>query len=178
MQIVDFFYELAKEHKLINGFRYGSRGGKGNGKDPYPLMWLDDPILWGGTNEATGEYTVNLDILGIPDETQTVQDLQDMAENIGLSIIQRMLQIRAISGYRVARYSFITLREYYDDDAAGCRFTYNIAAANPVDRCVNDFDPTKVFPTVNDLPKFNVENPDGCAVFYNGNGLPKFNIDE
>lgn len=178
MLIVNFFYELAKEHRNINGFRYGNRGKKGAGNDQYPLMWLDDPWLWNGINEATGEYTVNLDILGIPEDDTQIESVQESAEAVGFDIIQRILELRPQTQMRVTRYSSVTLSEYTDDNAAGMRFTYTIAAPSSVDRCANNFDPDKKFPGIAGLPSFKTDAPDGCAIFNDGTGLPNFKLDQ
>lgn len=175
MQIVDFLYNLAREHKRINGFRYGRAYEKGAGNAAYPLMWLDDPIL-GNSAGDTVRYSVNVDVLGIPDSNKDadVLQVQTDAYTAGLSTIERIKVIRPLSRFSIDGFSFITLRDYYDDGAAGVRFTMTIIQANPVDRCAEDFDPTKQFPTVKTLPEFLVDNPDGCAIFNNGTGLPNF----
>ena len=40
----------------------------------------------------------------------------------------------------------------------------------------DDFDPDKVFPEREALPCFEVDNPDGCAIFNDKTGLPNFKI--
>jgi hypothetical protein len=177
MQIVNFFYELAKQHEQVRGFRYGKPGDKGAGRDAYPLVWLDDPILGQATGTgATVQYTANVDFLGIPANEAEVPTVQAAMLLIGLDFVERIKQVRQTSGFSTERFSFITLRQYTDDDAAGVRFTFGINQANPVNRCAENFDPSKVFPTVQALPAFDVDAADGCAVFTDKKGLPNFTV--
>lgn len=177
MQIVNFFYELARQHEQVRGFRYGKPGDKGAGRDAYPLVWLDDPILGRSTgNKSTVQYTTNVDFLGIPENESEVGTVQASALLIGLDFVERIAQIRSTSGFSVEGFSFITLRQYTDDDAAGVRFTFAVNQANPVNRCAENFDPEKQFPSVQALPVFDVDAADGCAVFTDKKGLPNFTV--
>lgn len=175
MQIVNFFYELARQHKQIKGFIYGKSYEKGAANEAHPLLWLDDPIYGQSVNQ-TLQYTVNVDILGIPENDEDVLDVQTAAFNAGLSIAEKIKQTRTQTGYSIDGFSFVSLRDYYDNNAAGFRFTYTMVQANPVNRCAEDFDPSKQFPKVDALPDFKVENPDGCAIFSDKTGLPNFKI--
>lgn len=175
MQIVNFIYELAKQHKSINGFIYGKSYEKGAANEAHPLIWLDDPIH-GQIKDNVLTCSVNIDILGIPDNNEQVLEVQTAAFNTGLSIAEKIKQTRKETGFGIGEYNFLTLRDYYDNNAAGCRFTFTITFANPVNRCAEDFDPSKELPKVEALPDFNVENPNGCAVFSDKTGLPSFKI--
>ncbi len=175
MQIVNFFYELARQHKRVNGFMYGKAYEKGAANDAYPLVWLDDPV-YGISAGNVLRYTVNVDVLDIPANAEEVLSVQDMAFTIGLSMIERIKNVRGVSGFGIDSFNFLTLRDYYDDNAAGVRFTLTVTQANPVNRCAEDFDASKQFPTADALPDFLVDNPDGCAVFSDKAGLPNFTI--
>jgi hypothetical protein len=177
MQIVDFFYELARQHASVKAFKYGKPSDKGAGNDAYPLVWLDDPILGQTTGTgATVQYTVNVDFLDIPKVESEVKTKQAAALLTGLDFVERIKQVRSTSGFSVERFSFITLRDYYDDNAAGVRFTFGINQANPVNKCAENFDPEKVFPSVSALPSFDVDAADGCVVFTDKKGLPTFDV--
>lgn len=179
MQIVDFFYMIARENLRIKSFAYGKQTAKGAGSDMYPLIWLDDPIT-GGTqvagNLGTLQYTVNVDILGVPIDDEDVINVQDAAFLTGLGIPERAKVIYKTARLTFMGFQFITVRDYYDDAAAGVRFTYNLSLASPVDRCANDYDPDKVLDNANVLPQFSVDAPDGCAVFSDHVGLPNFSV--
>jgi len=179
MQIVDFFYSLAEQNLRIKSFVYGKGYQKGSGVDRYPMMWLDDPIY--GQTAGAGRlnalaWTVNLDILGIPVDNDDVISVQAAAFLVGLGIPERAKVIYKNVGVTVNGFSFTSLRDYYDDKAAGYRFTFNLSQASPVDRCADDYDPDKVFSEPSPLPNFVVDNPDGCAVFSNTVGLPNFSV--
>lgn len=179
MQIVDFYYNIARENLRIKSFTYGKGYQKGAGTDRYPLIWLDDPIY--GQTAAQNKlnalsWTTNVDILGIPTDDEDVIAVQAAAFLIGVGIAERAKVIYPNAGVTISGFSFTSLRDYYDDKAAGYRFTYNITQANPVDRCADDYDPTKVFSMPSLLPSFVVDNPDGCAIFEGRTGLPNFSV--
>lgn len=174
MQIVNLFYGLAREHKKIKGFVYDKPSDKGAGTDAYPLIWLDDPIYGQSVGNRVLQYSINLDILGIPKIDKDVQSVQSEAFLAGLSIIEKIKN--SVTGFSVDRYSFLSLRDYYDDNAAGFRFTITLNQANPVNRCAEDFDENKSFDNIDILPDFKTENPNGCAIFSEKPTLPNFKI--
>lgn len=176
MDIVNLFHDLARTHKQVRGFVYSKAYNKGTGTDAYPLVWLDDPIAGSsaGVNDNAMRYTVNVDILGIPDETTDALAIQTSAHLVGLSFREKLRD--RYKGASVEGYNFITLRDYYDDNAAGVRFTYTVVLANPINLCVEYFDPSKELIVPSDLPDFSVDNPEGCAIFNDKNGLPNFKV--
>lgn len=176
MQTIDTFYELARQHKLIKSFKYGKPGEKGAGSDIYPLVWLDDPISGQSMNgPRVLRHAANVDILGIPANDAEVATVQTTAFLVGLSFIEQFKNVNAgLSS--IESFSYITLREYYDDLAAGVRFSFVLTGANPINICGDFFDPTKVFEIAQLLPNFNTDNPDGCAVFNDKPTLPNFTI--
>lgn len=180
MEIVNFFYELARQHTLIRGFRYGKAYEKGAGNDVYPLVWVDDPLSARSYNaQETGrvlEWSVNVDFLGLPENDVQVLAVQSAAFDTALAFFEKIKQIRPQTGFSSSGFNFITLRDYYDDNAAGVRFTFTVLQANPVDRCAEYFDPAKQFPRRDVLPDFLTDNPEGCAVFGDSNGLPNFRV--
>lgn len=175
MIILNTLYDLARTHKNVRGFMYGKAYEKGAGQDRYPLVWVDDPILGAQSSDTSLRYTVNVDFLDIPKNDADVLPIQTAAQLTGLAFLERLR-----TSYRgvlsTEAYSFITLRDYYDDNAAGCRFTFTLVAANPANLCVEYFDDDKQLTSPKQLPDFTVENPSGCAVFSDKTGLPKFNI--
>lgn len=175
MQIVDLFYELARQHKRINGFVYGRSYEKGAANEAHPLVWLDDPI-YGQSSDRVVSYTCNVDILGIPENDEDVLNVQTAAIDVGFTFAERIKQTSGRTGIRPGGFTFVSLRDYYDNNAAGYRFTYTLTQANPVDRCGDDFDSGKEFPRAGALPDFAVDNPDGCAIFSDKWGLPNFKI--
>lgn len=175
MQIVNLFYELARQHRSIKGFFYGKAYEKGAANEAHPLLWLDDPISGQSVNNALS-YTCNVDILGIPKDEGEVLAVQSSAFQVGLGLAERIDAFTSVAGFRLNGYSFVSLRDYYDNSAAGFRFTYTLIQANPVDRCADAFDPSKELSAAQSLPSFNVEHPGGCAVFNDKAGLPNFTL--
>lgn len=178
MQIVDTFYDMARQHKLIKGFKYGKPSEKGAGTDLYPLTWVDDPINGQTVASATVKLglirqSVSVDILGLPADDNDVLAVQKAAYVVGLSYAEKL---KEYAGVTIDSFSWITLRDYYDDNAAGVRFTYYVNGANPINLCGDFFDPTKEFNKESLLPAFVADHPDGCAVFNNNKTLPNFRV--
>lgn len=174
MEIINYLHELARQHKRIKGFMYGKPNAKGAGNDVYPLVWLDDPILGRSLNPGVLQYTTNIDFLGIPENDAQVAAVQSEAFVVGLSFAERIKQTRNDTGVSIERFSFVTLRDYYDDMAAGYRFTFLLNQANPTDRCAEDFDLEKEIKRPSAYPDFMADNPSGCTVFSGTKGLPNF----
>lgn len=172
MQIINLYYELARQHAQIKSFVYGRGFKKGAGNNVYPMVWLDDPIAGQAGGNNTIRYTTNIDVLDVPTSEAQIATVQDAAFSAALAIIEQIKKTRTTSGVNVDAFNFVSLSDYYDDKAAGYRFTISLIAANPVDRCAEVFDQSKVFDAVKTLPDFLVENPEGCAVF--NDGLPTF----
>lgn len=176
MQIVNIFYELARQHKQVKGFRYGKTYEKGAGSDIYPLTWLDDPIAGQSENDATIRYTINVDILGLPTDDLDVLAVQSAAFLVGLSYKEKIRTINRDTNLNVKGFTFVSLRDYYDDNAAGYRFTYTLIGPNPSNLCAEYFDPDKQLDKTQPLPDFKTDNPNGCAVFNDKKGLPNFSV--
>lgn len=182
MQPIDLFYTLSREHKRLNSFVYGKAYEKGAGNNKYPLAWLDDPVTGNTAGPqpsaplAQIQWICNVDFLGIPNNDADVINVQAAAFAVGLSFAEQINKTRHVNKYFAAGFNFISLREYYDDNAAGYRFTFTLQEANPVDLCADDFDPAKVFTDISPLPAFNTIASEGCAVFTDKPGLPNFSV--
>lgn len=180
MQIVNFLYELARQHERINSFVYGKAYRKGAGNHKYPLFWLDDPVSGRSSNGGSVlSWSVNLDVLGIASDPAEIEPVQTAAFDAMLTTFEKIKELRGkgLSLFAVDDFNFITVSDYYDDNAAGVRFSITFTAANPVDRCGDDFDPAKQFPTTERLPAFDTDAPNGCAVFSDKGGLPNFSVE-
>lgn len=175
MQVVSLLYELSRQHKQIKGFVYGKGYEQGAANEAYPLVWLDDPVYGQSVNKVL-RYTVNVDILGIPENEANVLDVQSSAFLVGLSFVEKIREMQAVTGFGVDGFAFLSLRDYYDNNSAGFRFTYTLTQANPINRCGDFFDPQKEFVRAEAMPEFMVEHPGGCVVFNDKTGLPDFKI--
>ena len=183
MHVVNVFYEIARQYKPLRSFRYGSPSGKGAGNDAYPMMWVDDPIR-GATNGGTNllRFTVNVDFLGIPQNDKEVLSVQQEAFKAGILCADQInkqfdsSKVMRRDVTKVVDYSFITLREYYDDNAAGVRFTYIVETVNPADLCADEFDKNKTFNKNKVLPDMTINNSAGCALF--NRGLPFIELNQ
>lgn len=181
--IVDLFYNLARQHNRVRAFFYNSDAKKGYGNEAHPLVWLDDPIYGvtiSGTNSVPNvlRYTINFDILDIPEDEIGVKRVQDECFIIGLDMIEKIRKDsrKSRTSFSFVSFSFITLRNYYDNNAAGVRFTLYLDHVNPANLCANDFDPSKEFDENDPLYKFDVSGAQGCAVFMDKYGLPVINV--
>lgn len=173
MEIVNFFYELARQHRQIRSFYYGRAYNKGAANEMHPLVWLDDPIGGRSVNQ-TLVYTCNVDILGLPKDDSETLDVQSEAFAVGLDFAERIKQSRAVTGYSLDGFAFLSLSDYYDNAAAGYRFTYTLIHANAVGRCIDNFDLEKQLAVPQKIPAFKA----GCEAFLGKQGLPNFKIGE
>ncbi len=172
--IIKSFRDQAQEHKAIRAFYYGRNFEKGSGKDIYPLFWLEDP-LYGHNGNNIFINTVNFSILFLTAAGKTAAELQNLSFSTGLNIIERIKAQKGLIGIQPG-WTFTSLRDYYDDSAAGCRFSVNISIRNMQDLCLIDeqFETPGKFA---DMAK--QENsgilPDGNNKVYTS-GLPVFDL--
>lgn len=178
--IVDVLYELAKQHLSIKSFVYDSVNEIGNGSELYPLFWLEDPVLLNSMAANIITVDFNFSITEIPANNSEVKGIQDRCFRTGLAIIEKLREIKNISALTVVNFSAVSLRRYYDNNAAGYRFSVTVNRVNPQNLCTLDeeFDPNKEFPKLDNLPKFDTDNKDGCAIFSDKMGLPKFDLNK
>ena len=167
--IINTFRELARKHKLIKSFYYNRNYELGEGNELHPVFWLEDPIYSNNSNGNGFLTTVNFSILLIPNKDLSILDCQDLAFSIGLNIIEK-LKNDEDSEIRIKNdWSFITLSNYYDNNAAGIRFTAQLYNRNMSDYCLlnEHFDEDKEFETNEVLNDFTVNANSNCEVFSN-----------
>lgn len=176
--IVDILYELARQHKGIKGFMYDSVNEIGNGSEVYPLLWLEDPVLLNCVAANIIKIDFNFTITEVPAGNAEAKEIQDRCFASGLAIIEKLREIKNRTLLSVEDFSAVSLRRYYDNNAAGYRFSVTVSRVNPQNLCELDeiFDPAKEFPKIDSLPKFDTSNKDGCAIFTDKPGLPKFDL--
>lgn len=173
--IIETFRRQAREHKTIKAFMYGRNYEKGSGKDRYPLFWLEDPMT-GRNQDNTFLNTVNFSVLFIPSKDQKAEHLQALAFSIGLNIIERIKADKQALISVSPNWTYLTLSDYYDDSACGCRFTVNFVQRNMQDLCLIDeqFDTEKEFEVQERFADFELSGSDTCEVF--SGKLPDFNL--
>lgn len=173
--IISLFRQQAREHKIIKAFYYNRNYELGSGKERYPLFWLEDPISGRNRNNTFGN-SVNFSVLFVPDGTGMIQDLQNLAFSTGLNIIERIKGNHLSTISILPDWTYITLRDYYDDKACGCRFSVNFTQRNMQNLCLIDeqFDGTKDFDTDQYLKDFDINPTGSCEVFVNK--FPDFDL--
>ena len=174
--IIDIFRQQAREHKLIKAFYYGRNYELGSGKEAYPLFWLEDPLR-GNNRNNTFSNSVSFSILFLPQSEESVSHLQNLAFSTGLNIIERIKQGRDTLGIFITPdWDYMTLSDYYDDNAAGCRFSVNFTQANMQNLCLIDqqFDTSKEFEKGQTLKSFDLSPASNCEVFVNK--FPDFDL--
>lgn len=190
-KIIDTFYDLAKQHKLIRSFVYDRVSkGMGTGEKQYPQFFLEDPIYINDSTPLTGQTlcTVNFDITCLPqafsnwDVRQlTEAECQNVCHQIGLHIVAKLralnMEFDTRIGMEVVKYSFMTLRNWGDDKAAGVRCTIQLALDNDIQLCDLDehFDSEKEFNLGNLLDNIDTDDAYGCSTF--DYKLPRIKID-
>ena len=187
-QIVELFYDLSRQHKLIKSFKYDQLSkGMGVGDELMPHVFLEQPIFVSETNLTNGvvPVTVNFDIVITPQLLQnygvypSCEAGQNLCYRIGLNFIAKIRQyisenddlLKGIVGWTV-----MTLKHWSDNDADGVRFSLVLNVKNLINFCDTDahFDPDKEFTIEEPLADIDTKGAEGCEVF-SDKKLPKFN---
>ena len=173
--IIDSFCKQAREHKAIKAFYYNKVYEHGSGKEKYPLFWLEDPV-YGRNRDNIFQNMVNFSVLFLPEKGRDVADLQNMAFSVGLNILERMRQDDNAPFSILPDWTYLTLRNYYDDDACGCRFSVNFVQRNMQNLCLieEQFEADKEFGTDMLLPEMKIGTANHCEIF--ANKFPEFNL--
>ena len=179
--IIDTFYGLSKEHKLVRSFIYDRISKKkGTGEQLYPSVFLEDPIYIRSSKPMDGKVPVqvNFDITCLPHafnnynvKQLTEEECQNVCHQIALHFVAKLRQdnkeLETRNGVEVKDYSFITLRNWGDDNAAGVRCTLNLLVDSDIQLCDIDehFDPEKEFDLGRLLDDVDTDNAAGCVTF-------------
>ena len=190
-KIINTFYDLAKQHKLIRSFAYNRTSkGMGIGEESYPQFFLEDPIYIEYDSPIVGQtnITVNFDITCLPQafsnydvKQLTEEECQNVCHQIALHIIAKIrannLEYDSRDGIDVLSFSFLTLRNWGDDKASGIRCTLKLAVENDIQLCDLDehFDSEKEFNLGNLLSDINTDDAYGCTTF--DYKLPQIKLD-
>ena len=188
--IIDTFYHISEKHKLIRSFKYGQISKRqGIGEENHPLVFLEDPIYLGDTRLRQGqvECIVNFEVLLTPQALSnfqvpqlTVEDCQNIAYHIALNFVAKIRDMyeNDETSLEVKDYSFITLENYYDNNAAGVRCTMRLLIPNPINFCDLDehFDDDKEFKVKDYLSDISTDTPEGCSASFSYK-LPRINLD-
>lgn len=196
--IIRTFYNIAKEHKLVRQFKYDRLSkGSGIGEENHPLVFLEDPIYVADSTLSDGSVrcTVNFDIVMTPHAFENYnmkqlspEECQTIAHSIALNFVAKLKDINHNyenydeneynTSIKVLSYSFVTLRYWYDNSAAGVRCTLNLTVNNPINYCdlEEHFDPTKEFDLGELLQPINTDDAQGCSDVSFDYKLPKFTL--
>lgn len=174
--IIELFRNQAREHKAIRSFYYNRNFELGSGNELHPVFWLEDPIS-GRNQQHVFTNTVNFSVLFIPkDEAETIQ-YQNLAFSIGLNILERIKADENIPVTVLPTWTYLTLRNYYDNNACGCRFSVDLVQRNMQNLCLieEQFDSDKEFEEKDILNRFDINiSKGGCETFVNK--LPVFDL--
>ena len=180
-QIVNTFYNLAEKHKLVRSFTYDRVSKKkGTGEQLYPMVFLEDPIYLNKSQPLQRQIPVqvNVDITMLPQAFNnfnvrqlTEVECQNLCHQIALSFVSKIRQdnknIFDRQGLEIDNYSFITLRNWGDDNASGIRMTLNLLVDSDIQLCDIDehFDPDKEFNLSDLLDDIDTDDATGCTNF-------------
>ena len=180
-KVIETFYDLSKQHKLIRSFVYDRVSkGMGTGEKNYPQCFLEDPIYILDSTPLDGKVyvTVNFDITCLPHafsnynvKQLTEVECENVCHQIALHYVARLRNLNkdfdTRNGVEVAKFSFVTLRNWGDDKAAGVRCTIRLAVDNDIQLCDLDehFDPEKEFDLGKLLDDVDTDNAHGCTNF-------------
>lgn len=180
-KVIETFYDLSKQHKLIRSFVYDRVSkGMGTGEKNYPQCFLEDPIYILDSTPLDGKVyvTVNFDITCLPHafsnynvKQLTEVECENVCHQIALHYVARLRNLNkdfdTRNGVEVVKFSFVTLRNWGDDKAAGVRCTVRLAVDNDIQLCDLDehFDPEKEFDLGKLLDDVDTDNAHGCTNF-------------
>ncbi|NDV79324.1 hypothetical protein [Dysgonomonas sp. 511] len=133
--ILNIFRQQAREHKTIKAFYYNRNYELGSGNENHPLLWLEDPLT-GKNHDKLFVNTVNFSVLFVPETEEMVAQMQNLAFSIGLNIVERIKQNPSYGITIRPDWTYTTLRNYYDNNACGCRFTINFTQVNMQNLCL------------------------------------------
>lgn len=176
-QVYSLIKRLAREHKLINSFKYEMLSkAAGVGEDITPLVFLEMPIYFGNVKvqDGTVPCQFNIDILLNPQalENYNVDQLTDVScQEIASQIAQQFIaRIRNLykegeTTVSILDYSIVTLQRWYDDSSYGVRLSIKASVINEIQFCSDDdyFDPNKEFNNDVILPSIDTDDAQGCV---------------
>lgn len=173
--ILSTFCRQAREHKSIKSFYYNRNYELGSGNETHPLFWLEDPIS-GRNQDNVFSNSVNFSILFLPSTQESVSHLQNLAFSIGLNIIERIKKDLHSGTSIRPDWTYTTLRDYYDNNSCGCRFSVNFTQVNMQNLCLieEQFDADKTFDTADILNGFDIPSAGSGGVVFDK--LPDFDI--
>lgn len=173
--IVEVFRKQAREHKTIRSFYYNRNYEIGSGNETHPLFWLEDPIS-GHNQQNIFTNNLNFSILFVPQQNEDILFLQNLAFSIGLNILERIKLDKQSPITILPTWTYLTLREYYDNNTCGCRFSVELIHRNMQNLCLIDeqFDNNKEFDKNQPLDSFEVSVSNSCETFVNK--LPVFDL--
>ena len=173
--IINILRTQARQHKTIRAFYYNRNYELGNGKEAHPLFWLEDPLI-GRNQDNIFTNSVNFSILFLPVTEESVSHLQNLAFSIGLNIIERIKKNPSLGISIRPDWTYTTLKNYYDNNACGCRFSVNFTQVNMQNLCLIDeqFDEEKEFENLSSLSGFSIP-ASGSVEIFEGK-LPEFDI--
>lgn len=179
--IIDVFYTLSREHKLVRSFIYDRVSKKkGTGEQKYPSVFLEDPIYIRTSEPLDGKVPVqvNFDITCLPHAFNNYnvkqlkeEECQNICHQIALHFIAKLRQdnkdLETRNGVEVQDYSFVTLRNWGDDNASGVRCTINLLVDSDIQLCDIDehFDPEKEFDLGSLLNDIDTDDAASCITF-------------
>lgn len=171
--IIALFRNQAREHKAIQSFHYNRSYELGSGNEQHPVFWLEDPII-GRNQQNVFTNTVNFSILFIPKVDTDIVNFQNQSFSIGLNILERIKMDENIAVTVLPTWTYLTLRNYYDDNACGCRFSVELIQRNMQDLCLieEQFDVDKELKTKAILNDFKLN---GNSEYFT-NKLPVFDL--
>lgn len=197
--IIRTFYNIAREHKLVRGFKYDRLSkGSGIGEENHPLVFLEDPIYVGDStlNDGSVRCTVNFDVVMTPQafENYNVKQLspeecQTISHAIALNFVAFIKDMEHHyedyddemynTSMKVLSYNFVTLRNWYDNNAAGVRCTMIITVDNPINYCdlEEHFNEDKEFDLGELLQPIDTNDAEGCVDVTFDYKLAKINLD-
>ena len=132
-QVINAFKDASLKHKAVWTFKYQDKINLQPNNKHYSVSIETDGLF---SSSAYGlVLTLNMNVLGFVEVNE--QTTQDIASQIGLSIINRVIkENRNILSLK--DYSILLFTKRTDDVCSGARFTIQISVPEFIDYCIED----------------------------------------
>lgn len=148
-QIINYIGNTALKHKAVNTFSYKSRVliNAQNDNSYMKFVIEDNTYFQNLITQNIFTATMNIDILGQPNDDSEILAIQNDAFQIAVEVMAYIEQDTTFMGQlSIHDYDILFVSHFTDDDSAGVRLSLEVVVPNPINLCEyqDNFDENKV----------------------------------